>query len=1367
MAEHLLEMTAPESAGDLFVFPMSFAQQRLWILEELEPGSPAYNVPVARRLLGRLDLRALSAALARLITRHEILRTTFGTQDGMPVQVVHGAPRSPAPMPCTDLSGLPPAAREAEVMRRATEEAVRPFDLRRGPLLRASLLRLADDDHVFLLTLHHIITDGWSKGVLNRELAAFYAAEIDQSEPQVDPLPLQYADYAIWQREWLDGEELERQVAFWRETLAAPRTTLELPVDRPRPAIATSSGALHHFEIDADVADGARMLSRREGVTLFMTLLSGFQAMLHRYSGQDDIIVGSPIAGRTQAETEGMIGLFVNTLVLRTDLGGDPTFRTLLRRTRETALAAFAHEHLPFEKLVEVLQPERDRSRHPLFQVAFALQNVPGSGAAFVGLESRPVATPRETAKFDIMLTVAESGAGMRATMSYNTDLFDAATVERMAGHFRVLLAGAVADPDEPISRLPILTEPERRSILGEWNDTDAGYPAQETIHARFEAQVERAPGAIALIADGHSISYGDLNRCANQLAHRLRAAGVGPDRFVGICLERSAEMVVAILAVLKAGGAYVPLDPAYPADRLAFMLEDSAVSALVTTTGLERLLPPLACPIVRLDRDSAALAAEPGTNPSPSAAAGDLCYLIYTSGSTGRPKGVMIEHGNVVRLLVNDRFQFDFGPGDVWTIFHSFAFDFSVWEMYGALLYGGTAVVVPRAVAQSPADFLELLRRHGVTVLNQTPSAFYALASAELERPAADLRLRYVVFGGEALQPALLRAWRERYPGTALINMFGITETTVHVTYKEITEAEIASGASNIGRPIPTLTTYVLDRHLAPVPIGVAGELCVGGAGVARGYLRRDALTAERFVTHPYRPGERMYRSGDIGRLLPSGEIEYLGRRDDQVKIRGFRIELGEIEAALGQLPVLSQTVVIAREDRPGDKRLVAYVVMADGTHRPDTSALREHLRSRLPEHMVPAVFVELETLPLTSNGKVDRRALPVPTLDADDRAATYQVPRNPLEYQLAQIWESLLGVTPIGIRDNFFELGGHSLLAVRMAAEIEHACGRRVRLAYLFDAPTIELLARKLLADEAADHPHALIAVQPQGSRPPIFFLHGDIRGGGLYCYRMAQAVGPDQPLYALPPHRPDSPGAPASIEAMAAAHLDVIRSVRPRGPYRLGGFCNGALVAYEIARRLRALGESVEMLVLVDASAHGAALRYLEPLIDLVARRAGRDAGDRLDARIRLLGPFRTVEKRMRQLRQMSGARRRAGVRRYVTRRAREVGASLGIARPASSIPSPWGPLVVPEPEYLFVQRASRAYLPQPYDGPLHVVRAWTGEGEPLDPSRGWASLVPQVTAEVIRSSHLAIVTNELPAIMARIVAPLDAAASEPGA
>ena len=1364
LGEHELALTAPNPAGDLFVFPMSFAQQRLWILEELEPGSPAYNVPVARRLRGRLDVRALGLAVTGLVTRHEILRTTFETQDGTPVQVVHPAPRLPIAVPCSDLLLLAEADREAEVVRRATDEALRPFDLRRGPLIRVALLRTAPEEHVLLLTLHHIITDGWSKGILNRELAALYDAAVRHVEPSLEPLPLQYADFAVWQRQWLEGEELERQVGFWREALAAPRATLELPADRPRPPIATSNGALHSFEIDAGIADSARALSRGEGVTMFMTLLAAFQAVLHRYTGEDDLLIGSPIAGRSQAETEGLIGLFVNTLVLRTNLGGDPTFRALLGRTRETALAAFAHEHLPFEKLVEVLQPERDRSRHPLFQVAFAVQNVPGGGAAFAGLESLPVATPRETAKFDLMVTVAESAGRMRASISYNTDLFDGGTIERLAGHFNVLLAAAVADPDHPISRLPLLTPAERRTILEDWNDTDAAYPEHETIHGRFEAQVARAPDAVAIIADGESLSYAELNARANRLAHRLRAAGVGPDRFVGIFLDKSAAMVVAILAALKAGGAYVPLDPAYPADRLAFMLADSAAAALVTTRSLQSLLPAVGCPVICLDRDASALAGEPDTNPSAGATPGNLCYLIYTSGSTGQPKGVMIEHRNVVRLLFNDRFQFTFGPTDVWTIFHSFAFDFSVWEMYGALLYGGSAVVVPRAVAQSPVDYLELLRRHRVTVLNQTPSAFYALATAELAQPAAELGLRYVVFGGEALQPALLREWRDRYPSTALINMFGITETTVHVTFKEITEVEIAAGASNIGRPIPTLTTYVLDANLAPMPIGVPGELCVGGLGVARGYLRRDALTAERFVAHPFRTGERLYRSGDIGRLLPSGEIEYLGRRDDQVKIRGFRIELGEIEAALGRHRAIRQASVIAREDRPGDKRLVAYVVAAEDVERPSPAALRDHLREFLPEHMVPAAFVELATLPLTSNGKVDRRALPAPSLEGTERESAYRVARHPLEFQLVQIWEALLGMAPIGIHDNFFELGGHSLLAVRMASEIERACGRRVRLAYLFDAPTIELLARKLLDDETAEHPHGLLPVQPNGSEPPIFFLHGDVRGGGLYCYRMAQALGPDQPLYALPPHRP-GPGAPVSIEAMAEDYLGAIRGVRPTGPYRLGGFCNGALVAYEIARLLRKAGERVELLVLVDASAHGASLRYLEPVLDRIAARRAPDAGARLEARIRLLRPFRTIEQRVRQFRQMSSGRRRAGVRRVVARKSRETLVALRLLDRRPAARSEWGPPVVPEPEYLFVQRASRAYLPKPYDGPLHVVRAWQGHEEPRDPTRGWRGVAPRVTAEVIRSSHLAIVTNDLPVIMQRVLATVGARPSGP--
>jgi amino acid adenylation domain-containing protein len=1031
--------------------PLSFAQERLWFIDRLEPGGATYNIPAALRLAGAMDEAALERALGEIVRRHEVLRTTFDEVDGSPVQVI--APFGGFAVPVEDLSGLSDADREAAVRRRAGEEARRGFDLSAGPLFRATLLRLGAEEHVLLLTMHHIISDGWSGGVLFRELSALYEAYREGRESPLPELPVQYADYAVWQREQLAGEVLDRQMAYWKERLAGAPELLKLPTDHPRPAVQTFRGAYERIDLPLELLERLQALGRSEGATLYMVMLSAFQVLLAKYAGSEDVVVGSPIAGRTRKEIEELIGFFVNTLVLRTDLSGDPGFREALRRAREVTLGAYENQEVPFEKLVAELQPERSLSHSPLFQVLFSLQDREQPAGGLAGLHAGGVAAELGITKFDLELEFVVHPRGMRGVLNYSTDIFERDTIARMLGHLERVLEQVAADADVRLSELELLGEAERALVLEEWNRIEAEYPADRCIHERFEAQAARTPDGVAVTYEGDSLTYAELNGRANQLAHYLRRRGVGPEARVGICLERSLEMVVGILAILKAGGAYVPLDPAYPADRLAFILADSATPVLLTRETLRGALPAHeGVEVVSLDGAAAEIAAESAENPQSGASPDTLAYVIYTSGSTGTPKGALIEHRNVARLFTATDEWFGFGADDVWTLFHSYAFDFSVWELWGALLYGGRVVVVPFDVSRDPEAFHGLVQREGVTVLNQTPSAFRQFIRVDGER-GGELALRNVIFGGEALEPASLREWVERRGAETprLVNMYGITETTVHVTYRPLSREDVFGGSgSPIGVRIPDLRLYVLDPARRPVPVGVPGELYVGGAGVARGYLNRPELTAERFVDDPFAAG-RLYRTGDRVRWMADGTLEYLGRLDEQVKIRGFRIELGEIEVRLAEHPDVREAVVVAREDGQDDRRLVAYVV-GDA----DAEALRAHLRQSLPEYMVPAAFVALDALPLTANGKVDRKALPAPEGDAY-AAREYEAPVGEIEQAVAAIWAELLGAERVGRRDHFFDLGGHSLLAVRVVARVRQALGVEAQIRDLFIQPVL----------------------------------------------------------------------------------------------------------------------------------------------------------------------------------------------------------------------------------------------------------------------------------------------------------------------
>ena len=1044
---------------------LSYAQERQWFLWQLEPESAAYHIPSVLRLRGRLDLDALQRSFDSLVARHETLRTRFRLDGDEARQEIAASMALPL-----DIVALGPLE-EGALARQVETTIARPFDLERGPLLRVSLLRLAEDDHVLVLVQHHIVSDGWSMQVMVEELVQLYAAYSRGLEVALPALPIQYADYALWQRSWMEAGEKERQLAYWTGLLGGEQPVLELPFDRPRPARQSHRGAQLGFELSRELVEAVRALAQREGASSFMLLLASFQALLYRYSGQADIRVGVPIANRNRVETERLIGFFVNTQVLKADLDGRMGFDELLAQARQRALEAQAHQDLPFEQLVEALQPERSLSHNPLFQVLFNYQSeARGNGQAFRfdELQMESVQFDSRTAQFDLTLDLTDEEQRFCAVFDYATDLFDASTVERLAGHWRNLLRGIVANPRQRLGELPLLDAPERRQTLSEWNPAQREYAVQGTLQQRFEEQARQRPQAVALILDEQRLSYGELNARANRLAHCLIARGVGADVPVGLALERSLDMLVGLLAILKAGGAYLPLDPAAPEERLAHILDDSGVRLLLTQGHLLERLPRQAGVEV-LAIDGLVLDGYAESDPLPTLSADNLAYVIYTSGSTGKPKGTLLTHRNALRLFSATEAWFGFDERDVWTLFHSYAFDFSVWEIFGALLYGGRLVIVPQWVSRSPEDFYRLLCREGVTVLNQTPSAFKQLMAVACSADMATQQpaLRYVIFGGEALDLQSLRPWFQRFGDRQpqLVNMYGITETTVHVTYRPVSEADLEGGlVSPIGGTIPDLSWYILDRDLNPVPRGAVGELYIGRAGLARGYLRRPGLSASRFVPNPFPggAGERLYRTGDLARFQADGNIEYIGRIDHQVKVRGFRIELGEIEAALAGLAGVRDAVVLAH-DGVGGTQLVGYVV-ADSAEDAERlrESLRESLKRHLPDYMVPAHLMLLERMPLTVNGKLDRQALPQP--DASLSQQAYRAPGSELEQRIAAIWAEILGVERVGLDDNFFELGGHSLLATRVISRVRQEQQLDASLKALFERPVLEAFAQGL---------------------------------------------------------------------------------------------------------------------------------------------------------------------------------------------------------------------------------------------------------------------------------------------------------------
>jgi amino acid adenylation domain-containing protein len=1057
--------------------PASLMQQRLWILDQMEPGNPFYNLPLlCYRLRGPLQRDVLDRAFREIERRHEGLRTVFAPGDEVPLQVV--LPAGQRALPVIDLSALPTERREEIAWALAREEGRWLFDLARGPLWRTTLVRIADGDHLLFVLMHHVISDAWSLGVFYRELTILYGAFVQGLPSPLPEPPIQYPDFALWQRRQLSGERLDEEIAFWREQLAGAPDLLELPWDRPRTALRTFGGSRLTEHFSPELAEGIASLSAQTGASLFIVLMAAFHALLHRWSGQDDIVVGFPVAGRTMA-TEGLIGFFVNTVALRVHLGGDPAFRELALRTRNAVLDVFEHQELPFDKLVEELNPRRDPSYSPVFQTMMSLQNTPTPDLDLPGLEVEPFGIDSGTAQTDLIFFAGmEKGRLGLMHLEYNTGLFDRATMERMEGHLLRLLAEVAADPDLRLSRIPLLSTAEERQIR-EQSGLDAVVPVQPPssprLHGLFAEQARRQPEAMALTFNGQPITYGELERRANAVAHRLRALGVGPEIRVGLCVERGVEMIVGLLGILKAGGAYIPLDPSYPAERLAFLVNDALASqphpVLLAGDGLAGLFSGLHVEEIGTETLDAP--------PEDQGGAENAAYVIYTSGSTGRPKGVVVSHANVTSFLAAARARFGFGAEDVWVLFHSFAFDFSVWEIFGPLLSGGRLVVVPRDVVRSPPSLLRLLATEGVTVLNQTPSAFYQLIAAAAEDESLPpLSLRLSIVGGELLDVGRLDPWKKAAgPRATLYNVYGITETTVLSTTRPIERGLDRSG-SRIGGPFPGLSLVLLGPRGEVVPAGVAGEIHVGGPGVVRGYLGRPELTAEKFIPDPFSslPGTRLYRSGDLARRLPDGDLEFLGRIDHQVKLRGFRIELGEIEAALALHPEVRDCAAAVREIAPDERGIVAWYV-PQTEEIPEPSELRAFLQRSLPGHMIPALFTPLEALPMTSSGKVDRKALPAPDrigLGRGERGAEPTAPRTPLEETLVELWKELLGVAMVGVDDDFFELGGHSLIATRLTSRLRDRLHVEVPPQLIFQTPRLAALA------------HALEQVIEKGARP-----------------------------------------------------------------------------------------------------------------------------------------------------------------------------------------------------------------------------------------------------------------------------------------
>ncbi len=1177
---------------DVKTFPASFSQQRLWFLQQWNPEQSDYTTTLLLRMNGNIEQEAIEHSLNEIVQRHESLRTTFAVVEEQLTQVI--APRLALVPSAYDLTHSPAEEQEAEALRAAQQETQRPFDLTQGPLLRATLVRFAPDKHLLIIVAHQIVFDSRSSGVFLQELAALYQAHTTNQAAQLPALSMQYADFTLQQLEWLGQQEtLDEHLNYWKQFLQQAPSALELPANRSHALNVSNQGATHQFTLSPQLTSALKELSKEQNVSLSAPLLAAFTALLYRYTGQQDLCLGTYSTDHSRAETAALIGNFVNTLVLRADLSENPTFQELIERTSTMLTATSAHADVPFEYVMQGVQPDRNSSQNALFQVLFALE--PTLPTLPIGWNLLPAHVETQNARFDLSLILTDYPDGLHGYLEYRTDLFTADAIERMVGHWLTLLEAALAHPAEQITILPLLTEKERHLLLEEWNEaTHVPYPHETPLPQLIEQQVARTPDAPAVSFAGQQLTYRELNARANRLAHYLREKGVGPEVLVGIFIERSLEMVVGLLGILKAGAAYVPMDPTYPAERIGFMLEDAEMPVLVTQSHLVSRLPEHTASLVCLDTDTAALEEQPDTNPIPLATPRNRAYVIFTSGSTGRPKGVQICHRAVVNFLISMSREPGLTTEDRLLAVTTLSFDIAGLEIYLPLIVGAHIIVASAATAIDGTALIQELTQERITVMQATPITWRILLAAGWQ---GNPNLK-ILCGGEALPPELAQPLLSKVG--SLWNVYGPTETTIWSTAWEIKPGD---EPISIGRPIANTDIYLLDPHRQPVPIGVPGELFIGGDGLARGYLNRPELTAERFIKHPFSsdPSDRIYGTGDLAYYQPDGTIIVIGRLDHQVKVRGFRIELGEIESVLSQHPTVQQAVLVVREDTPGDKRLVAYVMPRPEQH-PLADELHRHVQQRLPAYMVPAAFVIMETFPQTPNGKIDRRALPAPDTTSVERESSFVAPQTLLQQQLADIWQDLLQTHPIGIHDNFFEMGGHSLLAIRLVNRIEQAMGKKLTLSTLFAGPTIEQIADALQQDQQGEEARVpLLPVQTSGSKRPFFFLHGQWEGGAFYSLELARALGPDQPFYLMEPYRFDGLTVPPTLEEMATAHIEVMRRVQPEGPYLFGGWCNGGLIAYEMAKQLLAQSQTVDLVVLMDADAPAFRFKQERKLID----------------------------------------------------------------------------------------------------------------------------------------------------------------------
>ncbi len=1166
-------------AKNLEEIPLSFQQERLWFIDQLEGANATYNIPIVLSLTGNLEINLLEKALSEILQRHEVLRTSFQTIDGTARQIIN--PELTLNIKVTDLQHIQKTERQT-VLEKEVRQAINiPFNLEIAPLIRGNLWQLAPTEYVLLITMHHIVSDGWSIGIFYQELSALYKAFLAGKSSPLEKLPVQYADFSLWEKQWLRGELLQTQLNYWRQQLQNAPELLQLPTDRPRPNIQTHKGKTQRFLLNRELTQKIQNLANESGQTLFMTLWAAFATLLYRYSGQSDILIGSSIANRNRSEIESLIGFFVNTLVLRSNFEDNPSFLELLNQVKETTLKAYEHQDVLLE---QVLPSQRSLSYSYLFQVMFILQP-PEVELELPGITCHQLYQESVVSKFDLTVSMTETFQGLEAEWEYKTDLWDDSTIKRMAGHFENLLSAVVAHPYQTVNQLQLLSKNESNQLLVEWNQTQSEYPQDKCIHQLFEEQVELTPNAIALVFCEQQLTYFELNQKANQVAHYLQILGVKPEELVGICVERSLEMIIGLLGILKAGGAYVPLDPNYPAERLSYMLTNSKVDVLLTQQDLLSSLPSTPGQIVCLDKDWGVIEKYSNSPLNTDVSSNNLAYVIYTSGSTGQPKGVMIEHRSLVKAYWGWEKAYQLKSTTTCHLqLANFSFDVFTGDWVRALCSGAKLVLCPSEIRTDPAQLYNLMRYQKVDFAEFVPALIRPLVEY-LEQTQQLLDFMQILIVGSDIWYMGEYGNLVNYCGSnsRVINSYGITECTIDSTFFEDKKNSIPEQALvPIGRPMSNTKIYILDQQLQPVPIGVIGELYIGGDGLARGYLNRPELTQEKFIANPFQTGERIYKTGDIARYLNDGNIEYLDRIDNQVKIRGFRIELGEIESVINTHPQIQQTVVIAREDIPGNKRIVAYIVGDNA--RLNTGEVREYLKQKLPEYMVPSAFMFLKDFPLTPNGKIDRKALPVPDLDLSSEGKLI-FPRDTIELKLEQIWSDLLGIYPIGVKNNFFELGGHSLLAVRLMSQIQQQFHKKLSLATLFQNSTIEQIAHMLRQETDLDW-SVLVPIKSQGNKPPLFCIHPS--GGNVLCYQdLAYQLDLEQPVYGLqsfglnPENEPHS-----SIEQMASYYIQAIQTVQPHGPYFLFGWSLGGIVAFEMAQQLSRQGEQIAFLASVDS-------------------------------------------------------------------------------------------------------------------------------------------------------------------------------------